>query len=171
MLRRLEREELILFERHLLNLDKEAKRFRFKNGGAHSLIPTYVNSVRKGYYLTDHVIGKFEFDDEDDRIIGAVHVGIVNDVAELAFSVDQEFRSMGIGRSLFERGIELAKQEGASAIFTDCYVFNHSMMALARKFGIKIQRDGEDAEALTFISEIYPSLEEIMPFSRLGIAS
>ena len=152
MPRLLLKEEIYLFEDHLLRLDKEAKILRFKNGAADNLIPGYVNNISKTAGRGDEILGKFH---TNNKIIGAVHIGIIRDIAELGFSIEQEFRGKGIGRILFEKSAKLARAMGATRIYTDCFVFNKAMMALARSFGMTIEKDGQDAEAIIHLSEIY----------------
>ncbi len=152
MPRKLIKEELRFFQDHLLRLDQEAKRLRFKNGAADRLIPDYVKRIHLGHGKEDEVLGKFHV---DSKIVGAVHIGIVRDIAELGFSVEEEFRGKGLGRVLFHRGAEAAKDMGAKQIYTDCFVFNKAMMGLARSFGMDIEKEGTDAEAVIHLSKIY----------------
>ena len=156
MPRKLIKEELHLFEDHLLRLDNEAKHLRFKNGGADNMIPGYVNRIKETHGDGDEILGKFH---ADTRVIGAVHVGIIRDTAELGFSVEYGFRGQGLGRLLFQKGAELARDMGAKQIYIDCFVFNKAMMALAKSFGMDIERDGQDAEAIVHLAEIYSQVK------------
>lgn len=150
MPRLLDNNEFYLFEDHLLRLDKDAKILRFKNGGADKLIPSYVQTIANRQ--EDKIIGKFH---ADGRIIGAVHISIIRDTAELGFSIEHGFRGQGLGRLLLQKGSELAKNMGAERIYTDCYVFNKAMIALAKAAGMSITKDGQDAEAIIHLSKMY----------------
>jgi GNAT superfamily N-acetyltransferase len=61
--------------------------------------------------------------------------------AEVAFSVEPEFRRAGLGSELFRRLIALARELHIDQLRMNCHPQNREMQALARKFNADIEID------------------------------
>lgn len=140
LIRRLHPRERPLFAAHLKRLSDDDRRFRF----AHAVvtdarIDAYVEGIADG----DVVLGGFD----DDRLVGAVHVGLGDGAAEIGVSVDSDRRGCGIGAELVTHAVHWARNRGAVRLYTLCLADNRAMAALARRQGMEIRSESGTAEA------------------------
>ena len=125
---------------HLFRLDPRSRRNRFLGIISDNYLSTYPERCCEG---GAEAIGYFE---------GGVMRGVAemhpdeseNSTAEVAFSVEPEFRRSGIGSELFGRLIENARERHIDHLRMNCHPQNREMQALARKFhaDIAIDRTG-----------------------------
>lgn len=73
----------------------------------------------------------------------------------ISIAVMQEYRRMGIGKALMERGMEGVKGSGANEMYLEVRVSNSAAIELYKKLGFKINktsegyyRDGENANIM-----------------------
>lgn len=140
LIRKLLSWERPLFAAHLKRLAGQDRAFRFAHPKVDdSWIDRYVASIAPD----DLIIGAFD----EDALIGAVHVALAQEVAEIGVSVDPGHRGKGLGAELFQRATRWARNRRAQKLYTLCQADNLGMMALARRQGMTIHRDLGTAEA------------------------
>ena len=108
--------------------------------------------LRFGFHAHDEAIEKYlsgAFDEygnknmwficlDEDKVIGTVHVSIVQDTAEMGFTVTESKRGKGLGQDLFMRGATWATSKGVSRIITQCLSQNKVMQHIAKKNGMTV---------------------------------
>ena len=115
---------------HLFRLDPNSRRNRFLGNINDSTLSTYPerccqNGAEAIGYFQDGVI----------RGVAEMHPDAAEDsTAEVAFSVEPEFRRTGIGSELFRRLINQARERRIDHLRMNCHPQNREMQALARKF-------------------------------------
>ena len=150
--------ELPLLSEHLLRLDPESRRQRFNGVIGEGFIERYHSQ-----YITD-----------DTVVIGYIDGGKMRGAAELhppdqkgstpeiAFSVEKNFRSQGIGSILFEKVIQEARKRNYLSLAMSTDRNNDGMKSLARKFGVYIEyRKGEARGILRLKSSVSTGDERI----------
>lgn len=143
-------DELNLFEEHLIRLNFSDRQTRFQGYLSDEAIRSYIRTIQN---KDNHVvIGKFC--NNNMQLIAGAHISIYNKIAELAFSVESEYRKKGYSKLLFYKCLDIAKEHECVAIHTDCFRHNIPMMMLAKSFGLSITKDGADAFGDAFISNI-----------------
>ncbi len=141
--RALTKADIPAFRDHLFRLDPDSRRNRFLG------------------IINDDYLQQYpeRCCDNGATVIAYVEDGVVHGVAELhptdtdtptpttaevAFSVEPDYRRRGIGTELFGRILANARERGIEALRMNCHPQNHAMQALARKFStdITIDRSG-----------------------------
>jgi GNAT superfamily N-acetyltransferase len=142
-IRRLWRGDMPLFRDHLLRLDSLSRHERFGGGMSDDFLFRYVAS---GFGAGDLAFGAFV----DHKLRGVAELRSSAPIsftrpplergvrAEAAFSVEAPYRRRGIGEMLFSRIARAASNHGVEAIDIVCSPDNVGMMALARKFKMRL---------------------------------
>ncbi len=139
-IRRLYAHERPLYAEHLKRLAENDRRLRFARGGVtDGWIDTHVAGIAED----DLVLGAVE----RDRVIGAAHVALSGELAEVGVSVDSDNRTGGIGSDLLRQAVTFARNRRAEKLYTLCLSDNRSMVALARRSGMVVHYQGSEAEA------------------------
>lgn len=119
------------FASHLRRLDAASRRLRFGMLASDAFVADYAERCAK---LSATVHGAFE----RNRLIGAAELRPLGPLfpgeAEIAFSVEQDWRNQGIGTELFARVIRSARNRALYRLYMSCLTENVPMQALARKF-------------------------------------
>ena len=68
-------------------------------------------------------------------------------IAEFGVSVSASARGMGIGSKLFERAAIHCRNSDVDTLYMHCLASNQTMMHIAKKAGMEIQRDHGEADA------------------------
>ncbi|MES2017570.1 MAG: GNAT family N-acetyltransferase [Pseudomonadota bacterium] len=68
-------------------------------------------------------------------------------VAEFGVSVSSNARGLGIGSKLFERGAIHCRNSDVDTLYMHCLSSNQTMMHIAKKAGMEIQRERGEADA------------------------
>lgn len=138
--RKLLADERNLFREHLKRLSPADRSFRF----AHSRVDDeWIDKYVAGIAADDLLLGCFDGED----LVGAAHVAIAGEVAEMGISVDPAWRTKGVGAELTRRAVLWTRNRRAEKLYTLCQSDNMSMIALARKLGMTIHRESGTAEA------------------------
>ena len=124
--------------KHLIELDADSKHLRFGYIPSEEVITSYVensfkdvdNSVWFGY------IDKI-------KCVGAIHIAITNDIAELGISVSDEYRGQKLSSQLFDRALEYLKSRNIKKVYMQCLSENTIIQYLARKFDMKVTNIGQ----------------------------
>lgn len=140
LIRRLYTHERPLYAEHLKRLADNDRRLRFARGGVSDA------------WIDDHVAGIAEDDLilaalERERVVGAAHVALSGELAEVGVSVDSDNRTGGIGSDLLRQAVTFARNRRAGKLYTLCLSENRSMVALARRTGLAVHYQGGEAEA------------------------
>ncbi len=126
---------------HLLRLDAESRRSRFGMGVSDEFLQDYsarcfgMADVVYGYFNAGMLRGTAELRPLLDS---------TPDQAEVAFSVEPEFRHRGVGSELFGRLITAARNRGYRTLHMSCLASNRAMQALAHKFRAELEIDYDE---------------------------
>jgi RimJ/RimL family protein N-acetyltransferase len=129
---------------HLVRLDPEARKMRFFED-----VSEFHVLFHAGAALSDGRIAVGYV--EDDEIRGAcelLETDRANHHAEAAFSVEQAWRSHGVGGLLMAAMIEEARKLGVRRIEMQCLRSNLPMQALAARFTNDVRQVGETTLAV-----------------------
>jgi RimJ/RimL family protein N-acetyltransferase len=141
--------------RHFLGLEKSDRLLRFGTQLPDELVEAYVNKID---FSRDVVYGVY------NRVFKLVAVGhlafapkdkapaknIVTTkelVAEFGVSVERSMRGMGVGSKMFERAAIHCRNSDVDSMYMHCLSSNQTMMHIAKKAGMQIQRDYGEADA------------------------
>ena len=119
---------------HLLRLDAESRRNRFCGTIADSIIRTYAATARG----SDVIVHGFFV---DGVLRGAADLRLNRSEAEVAFSIEKRWQSLGIGSALLERSLLAARNRGIKRLEVCCLMENQRMQQLARKFEAELTFD------------------------------
>ena len=126
---------------HFLQLDPTDRHLRFGASLNDDAVIHYVDNID---FERDEI---YAIADDAQIVLGAVHIAIAGQEAELGLSVLASIRGGGIGNALFERAVMRLRNRGVREVLVRCLSENAAIMHLARKHGMNIQFDGSDREA------------------------
>ncbi len=134
---------------HLLALGERDRYLRFGYPASDEQILKYVNGLDFG---RDEVLGIFN---RRLELIAVAHLAYAPApqikgrpaMAEFGVSVVPTARGRGFGARLFERAALHARNRGIDTLFIHALSENAPMLAIARKAGAKVERDGSESEA------------------------
>jgi hypothetical protein len=126
---------------HFLALGGEDRRLRFGQHIADDLVRRYVDGVDFERHGVFGVLG------EDLALLGVAHLVAQGSSAEFGLSVLPEARGRGIGKLLFERMVEYARNRNVRSLFMHCLAENDAMMHIARRYGMQVILAGGEVEA------------------------
>lgn len=138
---RVDEESRATLEAHFLALSAVDRRLRFGKALAPEVIAAYVDRIDLGH---DAVFG---VRDAEHALVGAVHVAMADDHAELGLSVLAAHRRRGVGSALFQRAVSHARNRSVPKILMYCAADNLPIMRLVQKFGMDIASRGGDVVA------------------------
>lgn len=141
--------------KHFLNLEKSDRLLRFGSALPDELVAQY---VQKMDFSRDMVYGVYN---SLFKLVGVGHLAfapkdtspaksVVTDkeqVAEFGVSVSKSMRGMGVGSKLFERAAIHCRNNDVDTLYMHCLSSNKTMMHIAKKAGMEIQRDYGEADA------------------------
>ena len=141
--------------KHFMALDDSDRLLRFGTVLPDTQVAAYVNKID---FARDSVYGVY------NRVFKLVAVGhlafapkqqlssasAVTDkekVAEFGVSVSRSARGLGIGSRLFERAAIHCRNSDVDTLYMQCLSSNQTMMHIAKKAGMEIQREYGEADA------------------------
>jgi RimJ/RimL family protein N-acetyltransferase len=132
---------------HLLRLDKNDRYLRFFAALGDFAIEHYADNVID---LKDGAA--FGVIDGNGRLVGLAHASRIQISesrvsAEVGFSIDADERSNGLASRLMERVITHCRDHGVNTLFMSCLRENKKMQSLARKFGLNMTINFDEAYA------------------------
>ncbi|WGG50209.1 GNAT family N-acetyltransferase [Rugamonas sp. DEMB1] len=148
--------------KHFLGLERADRLLRFGSMLPDELVSDYVNRID---LKRDMVFGVY------NRVFQLVAVGHLafaktdpdksavtdkENVAEFGVSVSRSVRGMGVGSKLFERAAIHCRNNDVDTLYMHCLSSNQTMMHIARKAGMEIQRDYGEADAYLKLSPPNP---------------
>ena len=129
-------------EAHFLSLDNEDRRLRFGVPIGDAAVRGYAARID---FERDAAFGVF---DDDLSLAAAAHLARAGrEHAELGVSVLPARRRRGLGGALLARAHQRARNWGVRALFLHCLTENSTMMALARRQGMRIVTERGEADA------------------------
>lgn len=122
---------------HLLRLPLTDRYLRFCSTLSDTAIEKYVDRLDlRGEDAVFAVFGA------DLQIIGMCHIAPYRDFndggAEMALSVDVDYRKQGIGDILFQRGILHCESLGIKKLYMNCLATNTPIQKLAKRSGMSV---------------------------------
>lgn len=131
---------------HLLGLDERDRYLRFGYLANDEQIGRYVAGLN---FERDALLGIFN---RRMDLIAMAHLAFSVDptcmnCAEFGVSVSKSARGRGFGTRLFERCTVNARNEGVEMFFVHALSENTAMLAIARKAGATVVREGSESEA------------------------
>ena len=149
---------------HFLALSSGDRLLRFGTVLSDELVTRYVQKLD---FARDTLFGVY---DSKLMLIGVGHlafasrdaVPIIFDlttkehVAEFGLSVSETARGMGVGTRLFERAAIHCRNADVDTLTMHCLASNQTMMRIARKSGMQIQRTHGEADAYVTLAPANP---------------
>ena len=150
---------------HFLGLNESDRLLRFGTVLPDELVTRYVQMLN---FARDTVFGVY---DNRFRLMGVGHLAFaprealpaVRDattkerVAEFGVSVSSEARGMGIGTKLFQRAAIHCRNADVDTLYMHCLSSNRTMMHIAKKAGMDIERSYGEADAYLKLAPASPA--------------
>jgi GNAT superfamily N-acetyltransferase len=149
--------ELSLYSQHLLRLRRQCRRSRFGNEVSDHFLRGYVDRVDLS---NTTVLGYFS----EEQMRAAIELRSLRSVwceaAEVAVTVEAEWRSQGIGSALMLSALGLSQRLGIARIFLICDHLNRPMQRIAEKMHASMHfEDGDCLAQITVASLQYEGSE------------
>ena len=149
-------------EQHLTTLDADSKYLRFGHLPSDKTIENY---VEKSFTETLDKSVWFGYIDKN-KCVGAIHVSINNDIAELGLSIDNEYRGKKLSSTLFDRALEYLKSRNITKVYMQCLSENTIIQYLARKYEMKISNLGPGEKEANAVLEVSnPMIYKVSSFT------
>jgi RimJ/RimL family protein N-acetyltransferase len=141
--------------RHFMALDRDDRLLRF---GIMLQDPQLAAYVAKLDFSRDIVFGVYN---RVFQLVGVGHLGFTSKeahpdsihytdkekVAEFGVSVSKSARGQGVGTRLFERAAIHCRNSDVDTLYMQCLSSNRTMMHIAKKAGMEIEREYGEADA------------------------
>lgn len=141
--------------RHFLALSPEDRLLRFGSALNDELITRYVEHID---FRQDVVFGVF---DQRVKLVGVGHLAFAprasresaldvtekERIAEFGVSVSASARGIGVGSRLFQRAAIHCRNADVDTLYMHCLASNQTMIRIAKKAGMEIQRAYGEADA------------------------
>ncbi|HEU4373429.1 MAG TPA: GNAT family N-acetyltransferase [Telluria sp.] len=141
--------------KHFMALDDSDRLLRFGTVLPDTQVAAYVNKID---FVRDSVYGVYN---QVFKLVAVGHLAFalkqqltsasaVTDkekVAEFGVSVSRSARGLGIGSRLFERAAIHCRNSDVDTLYMQCLSSNQTMMHIAKKAGMEIQREYGEADA------------------------
>lgn len=131
---------------HLLALKNTDRYLRFGHAATDEHIAAYVHGLD---FTRDEIFGIFN---RKLQLLALAHlaypgVGVGRVAVEFGVSVTSHARGRGYGTRLFERAAIHARNDGFGQMYIHALSENGAMLAIARKAGAVVHRDGSESDA------------------------
>lgn len=126
---------------HFLALSMKDRSLRFGTSLAPTAIASYVDRID---FDRDAVLG---IRDDQGTLVGAAHMALEDDLAELGLSVLPMYRRRGMGTALFRHAMAHACNGRVATLIMHFLRDNQPIMRMARRFRMNIVADACDARA------------------------
>jgi RimJ/RimL family protein N-acetyltransferase len=151
--------------RHFLALDKDDRLLRFGSMLPDEQVNAYVDKLD---FARDIVFGVYN---RTFQLVGVGHLALTSKdahpdsinytdkekVAEFGVSVSKSARGQGVGTRLFERAAVHCRNVDVDTLYMQCLSSNRTMMHIAKKAGMEIQREYGEADAHLHLPPPSPS--------------
>ena len=141
--------------KHFMALDDSDRLLRFGTVLPDEQLTAYVNKIDFGrdtvYGVYNRVfklvaVGHLAFAPKQQLTAASV-VTTKDKVAEFGVSVSKSARGLGIGTKLFERAAIHCRNSDVDTLYMHCLSSNQTMMHIAKKAGMEIEREYGEADA------------------------
>ncbi len=141
--------------KHFMALDDSDRLLRFGTVLPDAQLTAYVNKIDFGrdtvYGVYNRVfklvaVGHLAFAPKE-QMSSAGSVTQKDKVAEFGVSVSKSARGLGIGTKLFERAAIHCRNSDVDTLYMHCLSSNQTMMHIAKKAGMEIEREYGEADA------------------------
>lgn len=155
MVKQLEERDRRRMLKHFMALDDSDRLLRFGTVLPDEQLTAYVNKIDFGrdtvYGVYNRVfklvaVGHLAFAPKE-QMTAASAVTDKEKVAEFGVSVSASARGLGIGSKLFERAAIHCRNSDVDTLYMHCLSSNQTMMHIAKKAGMEIQREYGEADA------------------------
>jgi GNAT superfamily N-acetyltransferase len=137
------------FRDHIHELHFENFRDRFNGLVSDEWLDKYIarslnEAIVIGAFIDDHLAA-----------VAELHAGgsIAEGVGESAFSVSSDWRRRGLGTLLLKALLRVATENDIATIIVETGAQNHAMKALARRFGARMQMQGDQSVGRINVAE------------------
>lgn len=151
--------------RHFMALDRDDRLLRFGSLLPDSQVEAYLAKLD---FACDIVFGVYN---NVFQLVGVGHLAFTSKdahpdsinytdkekVAEFGVSVSKSARGQGIGTRLFERAATHCRNSDVDTLYMQCLSSNRTMMHIAKKAGMEIERDYGEADAHLHLPPPSPS--------------
>ncbi|MFZ4876239.1 GNAT family N-acetyltransferase [Janthinobacterium sp. Mn2066] len=151
--------------KHFLSLEKSDRLLRFGSALPDELVAQYVQKMN---FSRDMIFGVYS---SSFKLVGVGHLAFApkeqapsrqvvttkEQVAEFGVSVSKSMRGMGVGSKLFQRAAIHCRNNDVDTLYMHCLSSNKTMMHIAKKAGMEIQRDYGEADAYLKVLPPNPS--------------
>lgn len=132
--------------RHLLALGNADRYLRFGHAATDEHIAAYVGGLD---FIRDEIFG---ISSRKLQLLALAHLAYpaaeaAINAAEFGVSVATHARGRGYGTRLFERAAMHARNDGIAQMYIHALSENAAMLAIARKAGAEVHRDGSETDA------------------------
>ena len=141
--------------KHFMAFDNNDRLLRFGTVLPDTQVAAYVNQINFGrdtvYGVYNQLfklvaVGHLAFAPKEQLAAASV-VTSKNKVAEFGVSVSKSARGLGIGTKLFGRAAIHCRNSDVDTLYMHCLSSNQTMMHIAKKAGMEIQREYGEADA------------------------
>jgi len=155
LVKQLEERDRRRMMKHFLGLDDSDRLLRFGSRLRDEQVQAYVEHIdfqRDTLYGVYNrlfklvAVGHLAFAPKEKIPAGSAHT-TKERIAEFGVSVSATARGMGIGSKLFERAAIHCRNSDVDTLYMHCLSSNQTMMHIAKKAGMEIQRDHGEADA------------------------
>lgn len=144
---------------HILNLNSYDRYLRFGHSASELRIEEYVHNTLSTVNTRQRADFWFGIK-QGPLLVATLHVAIMDDAAEFAFTTLEAHRGKKLGQLLFARGYQLVTEYSIPRVYMHCLTENQAMRHIARKFGLAVMTQGSESEGSVNIQ--YPvSLKKI----------
>jgi acetyltransferase len=154
-IRALQPEHADLEVRFGLALSPQSRYERFLGGGVKLTPQLLARLVNVDLSRDAALIATVAFSDSETPVgVGRYARTDDDDTAEIAVTVADAWQGCGLGRLLLERVIEAARLNGVRRLTGDVLAANARMLALARRFGFRVESHPEGATLRRIVREL-----------------
>ncbi len=155
LVKQLEERDRRRMSKHFLGLADSDRLLRFGSQLPDELVQSYVDRIDFArdtvYGVYNRVfklvaVGHLAFAPKEQVLAGGAHTSKAR-IAEFGVSVSASARGMGIGSKLFQRAAIHCRNSDVDTLYMHCLSSNQTMMHIAKKAGMEIQRDRGEADA------------------------
>ncbi len=138
------------FLKHLLALSPRDIRMRFGMTLGPQALENYVSNID---FKKDVVLGIV---DDDLDLIGAAHLSLSEDAAELGVSVLPICRGQGLGMTLVAHAVRYTQAQHIRKFYMHCLSENKQMMRIAKKLSMTLLINEDEVDSWLSLPEITP---------------
>lgn len=153
--RALQPEHADLEVRFGLALSTQSRYERFLGGGVKLTPELLARLVNVDFSRDAALIATVAFADSETPVgVGRYALTDEDDTAEIAVTIADAWQGCGLGRLLLERVVDAARRNGVRRLTGDVLATNARMLALARRFGFRIDLHPEGATLRRIVKDL-----------------